>query len=106
VYHPTTAVTDASSASTKRLKYRDSARGDIGRPSHEMLTVPSTTHTPVCGRRPVPRHDGQRPARSTADALEDLDELWVRANDLSRPVITELPAAEMRAEISHALSWS
>lgn len=101
VYHPAAAVPNAPSATTNRFFHRAVPARDVGGGSHEMLTVPSTTHAPVRGRRPVPRHDGQRPSSERSDALEDVDELPGRSDELPRLVVTELPSAEVRTQISH-----
>src|SRR5688500_10445190 len=101
---PPTPVTKAPSTSSNRLLHRDAAFGDVGSSSTEMLRVRSTTDRSVVGRTPVPRHDGQRPACSTAESFEDIDEL--SGGPRSAPVstgalATELLEGEVRREVTH-----
>ena len=88
---PSAVVTNAPSTSSDRRLHREAAWRDVGRTSTEMLRVGSTTDSPVVGRTPVPRQDGQRPASSNGtERLEDGEELlgW-----------TDEPAAVMAPEL-------
>lgn len=100
---PAIDVTNAPSTSRQRLFHCAAARGDVGRTSTRMLTVGSTSDLSVMGLTPVPRHDGQRPASSSSDSLEDLDELVVDEDDAVAPraAAPELRAIEVRREVTH-----
>lgn len=101
VDNPTLAHADATSTSSSRLLHRDQTGGDVGSTTAEMVRAGSSTHSPVGGRRPVPRHDRQRAADSTADSFKEGHELRSRAPELARPSVDELSPVEVCAEVTH-----
>lgn len=101
VDNPTFAHADTASTSSTRLAHRDQTGGDVGSTTAEMVRAGSSTHSPVGGRRPVPRHDRQRAADETADSFKDGHERRVWSDELSGPPVPELPPGEVFAEVTH-----
>lgn len=99
--HPTFAVANAAEANSTRLVHGDQARGEVSCIPKEMPRLSSATHSPIRGRRPVPRHDGQRPADSSSESLKLLDEFRRRSLGSPGSVVLELPPAEVRGEVTH-----
>lgn len=93
---PAVADPNATSTTSNRLFRRAMSFGDVSSTTVQMLGVASTADSAVRGRRPVPRHNGQRPISSTSDALEDLDESSVWPDELAGAMIAELARAEVR----------
>lgn len=92
---PPAPATHATSTSSNRLIHRDQADGEVGCTAVEMVTPGSSTHSPVGGRRPVPRHDRQRATDSTPDALKDGQERRSWPPEFAGAPIDELSSGEV-----------
>jgi hypothetical protein len=101
VDNPTLTSADAARTSSDRRSHRDQTGGEVGSTAAEMVTPGSSTQTPVGGRRPVPRHDRQRAADSTPDALKDGQECSAWADEGAIPSVPELVPGEVWGEVTH-----
>lgn len=94
-------VAHTSSATVKRLSHRATSRCNVSSTTVDVLRVSSSTHTSVVRRRAVATDDRERLARDRSDALEDLDKLRVRTDDVMRAMLIELPSGEMWTQVPH-----
>lgn len=62
----------------------------------------SATHSPVGGRSPVPRHNGQRPTDSTAESFKPGEKGAGGTDEPAGSSVPELLRREVGGEVTHA----
>lgn len=85
-----------------RLRSADPPRSNVSRTPVDVLRIASAADSSVVRSAAVATDDFERAAAGLRpDVLEDLDELEVGPDEVTRPVVTELAPAEVRAQVSH-----